>query len=528
MGSLKLSSSRGSLATRVAPGDVLESKYRVEARVDAALDAFAGSSVEGGASVLVFKTSPEAGLMQARAKSVEHMHLCRMLDVLEVAGETYAVAERLPGLTLAERLEAIGKKEPVDAVRSALRIADALSCLHEAGACHGSLHPRGILIQVEGYAPPLVGYFPSTDTSFRSADRGNEDPPTEADDAWAAAALLHLMLLGKAPPRDGYASQAELEQAGVHDPALSAALLHALHKDSEERSRDVRQLKRELARWFVEHAVEEPIAPGPHSSVPPPLPASQRTLEGTTSNMPPRSRPPTVAPPKAGAPRIVPLAIGGIVIGLLGGWAWSHWRGKPAEVVTTPVAAAPAADASEKPIDLGEVPVTGESEKAVATTDKLSSCVMGYLPKNSFGSAPDFSALCEQADPRAGADKLRVAIVASAPKSGSTTEAQKLFSRMGWYDMAAFAVVRAGCCPDAKPLELPEPGKGCDDMAQTLSNLGREIVANHPAEESLKKYTAAVHCELNLGRGQLFRKAERPAGGEDGAFLELVKAVQTP
>jgi len=42
-----------------------------------------------------------------------------------------------------------------------------------------------------------------------------------------------------------------------------------------------------------------------------------------------------------------------------------------------------------QPIDLGEQPVTGESDKAVAATDKLSSCVMGYMPKDTFGTAPD-------------------------------------------------------------------------------------------------------------------------------------------
>ena len=131
-------------------------------------------------------------------------------------------------------------------------------------------------------------------------------------------------------------------------------------------------------------------------------------------------------------------------------------------------------------------------------------------------------------DPRAGADKLRVAIVASAPKTGGATDAMKIFARVGWYDMAAFAVVRSGCCPDAKPLELPEASKACSSMAEALQEVGKEVVANHPVEESLKKYTAAIHCELNVGRGQVFRKAERPAGGEDSAFLELVKAIQTP
>ena len=518
------------MATSVAPGEVVESKYRIDAPIDGALDAFAASSVDGSTSVMLFKVSASAATAMERAIGVEHMHLAKLLEVLDLDGEKYAVAERLPGLTLAERLDDIGKKEPVDAVRYSLRIADALSSLHEAGACHGSVHPRGILIQVEGHAPPMLGYFPSTDTGYRSADRGNEDPPTESDDSWAAAALLHKMLLGTTPPREGYASETELRQAGVTDVALLAAMAHALNKDPEQRSRDVRPLKRELARWFVEHAGEEPIAPGPHSSSPPPLPASQRTLGGTTSSMPPTHGPPS-SPPKSALRRIVPLAVGGIVVGLLGGWVFNALRPKPTAVVAPQVSAVPAAvavPASDKPIDLGDVPVTGESEKAVAATDKLSSCVMGYLPKNTFGSAPDFSGVCDVTDPRAGADKLRVAIVASAPKTNGATDAMKIFARIGWYDMAAFAVVRAGCCPDAKPLELPEASKSCSSMADALQEVGKEVVANHPAEESLKKYTAAIHCELNVGRGQAFRKAERPAGGEDSAFLELVKAFQTP
>jgi hypothetical protein len=514
------------VTTSVAPGEVLQSKYRVDAVIDGASDAFAATAVDGNTSVIVFKLTAEVATALERGKGVDHMHLARLLDMFELDGEHFAVAERLTGLTLAERLDDIGKKEPVDAVRYALRIADALSSLHEAGACHGSVHPRGILIQVEGHAPPVLGYFPSNDTGYRSPERGNQDPPTEADDSWAAAALLHKMLLGHTPPREGYASEKQLRDAGVDDPALSAALAHALNKDPEERSRDVRPLKRELARWFVEHAGEEPQAPGPHSTSPPPLPPSQqRTLGGTTSSAAPaRSRMPE--PPRSGLRRMLPLAVGGIVVGLLGGWVYNTLQPKP--VIVVPKVVAPRVPASDKPIDVGEVPVTGESQMQVAPADKLSSCVMGYMPKDTFASAPDFSGVCDQADPRIGADKLRVAIVSSAPKAGAPTAAQKIFSRIGWYDMAAFAVVRAGCCPDAKPLELPAPTKTCDDMAEALRAVGQEVVSNHPVEEALKKYTAAIHCELNVGRGAVFRKRERPVGGEDTAFLELVKALQTP
>lgn len=514
------------MATSVAPGEVLATKYRVDAKVDGASDAFAGSRVVDGATVLLFKVSPETAMALERGKGVEHMHLAKLLDVLDVDGDKYAVAERLPGLTLAECLEDIGKKEPVDAVRYALRIADALSCLHEAGACHGSVHPRGILIQVEGREAPMLGYFPSEDPSYRSPERGNADPPTESDDSWAAAALLHKMLLGTTPPREGYGADTEVSAAGAKDVALTAALAHALHKDPEQRSRDVRPLKRELARWFVEHAGEEPPSPGPHSTSPPPLPANQRTLEGTaSSHLRERSRPPT-EPPKTAARRIMPLAVAGIVVGLLGGWLFNALRPKPEVVIEKPVV--PAAPPSDKPIDLGEVPVTGESDKTIAPTDKLSSCVMGYMPKDTFGSPPDFSGVCDTTDPRIGADKLRVAIVGSAPKTAGATDAQKIFARIGWYDMAAFAVVRAGCCPDAQPLALPEPTKSCDDMAAALTVIGKEVAENRPVEEPLRKYTAAIHCEVNVGRGAVFRRSARPAGGEDSAFLELVKPLQTP
>ena len=67
-----------------------------------------------------------------------------------------------------------------------------------------------------------------------------------------------------------------------------------------------------------------------------------------------------------------------------------------------------------------------------------------------------------------------MAVVASAPKTGGATDAMKIFARIGWYDMAAFAVVRAGCCPDAKSLELPEASKACGDMAEALRGVGQK------------------------------------------------------
>ena len=132
--------------------------------------------------------------------------------------------------------------------------------------------------------------------------------------------------------------------------------------------------------------------------------------------------------------------------------------------------------------------------------------------------------VCEETDPRNGAEKLRVGVINGA--KGATTDAMKIFARIGWYDMAAFAVVRAGCCEAAKPLSLPPPSNGCSPMDEALRDVGSAVVAARSYDESLKKYTAAIHCEMNAGKGGILRHPNRPAGGEDSAFGELVHAVQ--
>jgi len=105
----------------------------------------------------------------------------------------------------------------------------------------------------------------------------------------------------------------------VTDASLTAALAHALNKDPEQRSRDVR---RSSASWRAGSSSmpgEEPAAPGPHSSSPPPLPASQRTLEGTFVVDAAVPQSPASSAAQAGMRRIIPLAVAGIVVGLLGG-----------------------------------------------------------------------------------------------------------------------------------------------------------------------------------------------------------------
>jgi len=515
------------VSTGLEPGLLVSSRYRVEEPLDPSGEpqAYAATDTERQGAVVVLDVTATAARSLAKAKDLGHSHLANVIATAEISDKHVVVAERVEGETLAQRLKEVGRKLPVDAVRSALRVADALSSLHEAGGAHGAVHPVNVILTPEGRDGPVVafGSVPAGDSAFRQPEWEPGDPPSEPDDSWATAALLFVMLVGEPPPRSGFESQSAVADAGVSDPALQVALYHGLARDLGARSHDLRPLKRELARWFVEHAGEEPIPPGPHSTQPPPLPPGMASAPppARASAAPRRSVP--LSPPSKKPSMLVPLAAIGIAAGLIGGWTFSRMR-KPAVKVVEVQKPQAVVEEPKKAIDLSDIPVTASSQTVNANSDATGSCVAGYMPKGTFDKAPDMSWMCEEADPRIGAEKLRVGVINGA--KGTTTDAMKIFARIGWYDMAAYAVVRAGCCENAKPLTLPPPSSGCSPMDEALRDIGSAVVASRSYDEPLKKYTAAIHCEMNAGKGGVLHHPNRPAGGEDSAFGELVHDVQ--
>jgi len=518
------------VSTGLEPGLVISSRYRVEERLADEGEPFgyAALDTERQLPVVVLSTTAATARALAKAKDLGHTHLANVLEVCELDGKHVVVCEQITGETLSQRLAEIGTKAPVDAVRSALRVADALSCLHEAGGAHGAVHPVNVILTPDdGRDGPVLAIapVPKGDAAFRQPEWEPGDPPSEPDDSWATAALLFQMLIGEAPPRTGFESESAITDAGITDHALQMALYHGLARDIGARSHDLRPLKRELARWFVEHAGEEPIPPGGiHSTSPPPLPPSMRPgehgrVERTSSAPRAVSRAPAAKKPS----KIWVLAVAGISAGLIGGFIFSRMHTKTNVRLVEVQKPAPPVE-EKKAIELGDVPVTGKSETVSATADKTGSCVSGYMPKGTFEKAPDMAWVCDETDPRIGAEKLRVSVINGA--KGATTDAMKIFARIGWYDMAAFSVVRAGCCENAKPLSLPPPSNGCPAMDEALRDIGSAVVAARSYDEPLKKYTAAIHCEMNAGKGAVLHHPNRPAGGEDSAFGELVHAVQ--
>src|SRR5579862_6446596 len=139
-------------------GETFAGRFRVEEELGEALGGgFYGVDTTNGRKVVLASIAVEREKTLAPWLGLAHAHLAPLV-ALEPLGEHFvAVAAAVDGETLAERLEAIGKKPAVDAVRSALRLADALSHVHETGGVHGWVSPHAVVVEPkDGERPQLV------------------------------------------------------------------------------------------------------------------------------------------------------------------------------------------------------------------------------------------------------------------------------------------------------------------------------------------------------------------------------------
>ncbi|MCC6217032.1 MAG: hypothetical protein IT376_19395 [Polyangiaceae bacterium] len=495
----------------LAPGGLAAGRFRVEG--DASAGAWlARDETTGAAVVLVPIEAAEAAALRP-AIGITHPHLAAVLDVLDLGAEgPVLVTEVVSGPVLQG-----GRTPPLVAVRAALRVADCLSAIHQHGASHAAVGLGALVIEPEGREAPVLTHFPRhRSPSYTSPARRESGGPSEADDTWAVGALMHECLIGEPPPADGLASVEAVAGAGVEDPTLRELLVHTLNADPAKRSRDLRTLKRELARWFVDHAGDDSI-PGVPSAPPPPLPASQAPPPAQTSAPPVASRAPSAMPPRKRSKLVPVLAGSAIVFGLLAAWAVSALRPAPVvEVGRQPAAAEPAAPSA---VEISEVQMVTPSA-SVAVGNQQATCVAGWVPPGSLASpAPELGWVCTETDPKAASKKLGAAL------GGGSGETKELAAKLGWYELAALAVVRAGCCVEERALVLPEPAAGCQAAGPALTQVGTDVQEGKPIEDSLGKLTEAFTCAAKAGQAGAFGRAAPPTEAETKAFRDYVAKV---
>lgn len=231
-------------------------------------------AIEASSGRLVVVTVADPGRLSTLepARGVKQRHLATVIDVVkEVAPRTFpdrvklpvgagaAVAEHVPGRTL-RAVIAEGALHPAKAVAWILRLIDALSALHSAGAVHGAISPRSVIAEPAGraIAPVLSQLIAPPIGAFCPPERLRGTAESTSDDVWALCATLYAALTGKAPfaapTREGLlkamgSRPAPLAAAGVNDPVLQEIIGRGLVTERRLRVTDLAELQTALDGW---------------------------------------------------------------------------------------------------------------------------------------------------------------------------------------------------------------------------------------------------------------------------------------
>jgi serine/threonine protein kinase len=153
-------------------------------------------------------------LREARAAgTVEHRHLVGLLDAGQDDGQHYLALELVPGISVAERIDADGPLPLDDVVRIAADVAAGLDALHGAGIVHRDIKPSNVLIDADGSARLTdFGLAKGSDYSaltlpgqmlgtidYLAPELIRGDEPTAGSDIYAFGCLVYACVAGRPP-----------------------------------------------------------------------------------------------------------------------------------------------------------------------------------------------------------------------------------------------------------------------------------------------------------------------------------------
>ncbi|HSN98808.1 MAG TPA: hypothetical protein VLS89_11005 [Candidatus Nanopelagicales bacterium] len=157
----------------------------------------------------------------------------------------------------------------------------------------------------------------------------------------------------------------------------------------------------------------------------------------------------------------------------------------------------------------------------------MDACVAPLFPEGTFSKKiPDLSFVCTEPDPRRGVGHIKKQVVLGTA-NGLVSDGMREWALLGWYELAAFAVLRARCCQDAPPLTLPPTPPPCAPLDKTLDELGAAAIAapsiDDPAYKAVqKRFHDTLYCLVRTGGTSIFGHTGPPRGGQDTAFEKTV------
>lgn len=160
---------------------------------------------------------------------------------------------------------------------------------------------------------------------------------------------------------------------------------------------------------------------------------------------------------------------------------------------------------------------------AALSPEDLQRCVQSYFPSDTFIREVPFEYICKNDNPRKAAVMLHQQLVVGG--GGAVTTGMRIWSSLSWYELAVIAILRDGCCPDASPIALPEPGDPCKPMNDVLAEVARGGCSEEAATQRAVAFEEAVNCMYKNDLPKPYRYRGVVRVQQRAAFIEFLKGI---
>ncbi len=248
------------------------------------------------------------------------------------------------------------------------------------------------------------------------------------------------------------------------------------------------------------------------------------------------------AGPRAAAPQVrgtgLPksiLVLGALaVLAVTAAAASITWRMTQPDPVATPTATATPAPKPPPP----PPPPPPPEKKTVAAPAKveepeppappmdLRQCLAELLPEDGLPEkGPSLKGVCEKKSDYGAMLVLKTEIVRHGGHI-RVTPAMAEWSRLGWYETAAFAAMRSRCCPDASALKSPTRFESCR-MEESLAYIANAVGDEDAMTEALEDYRRAATCVARKGGAGAYGRLSLPGKAEQVYVRRILKRMKT-
>ncbi|MEM9876302.1 MAG: hypothetical protein AAF928_15505, partial [Myxococcota bacterium] len=161
------------------------------------------------------------------------------------------------------------------------------------------------------------------------------------------------------------------------------------------------------------------------------------------------------------------------------------------------------------------------TEAAVAASGSRR-CWASLLPEDGLGrGGGDLGHLCEEARDYRAMLGLKTEIVRHGARG--VTEGMREWSKLGWYETAAFAAMRGHCCPDAAALRS---GFASCRMEQSLAYIANALDDEAKMASARDAYHTAAACVAPKGGAPQYGRASMPGSAGKKYFDRITARIR--